>query len=86
MVEFPVRYTFNVVGKTDGDEAISAKYVEDVKNVIMTTSGETDVKWEITPRGKKFTKIKCETEVQSSTMVNKIYQDISKLELTVMNF
>lgn len=86
MLNFPVRYTFTAVGKTNGDEAIRDEYVDEVKKVVLATSGNEDAKWEILPRGKRFTTVQCEVEVQSSTMVNLIYEDISNLEKTVMRF
>jgi putative lipoic acid-binding regulatory protein len=86
MLNFPVRYTFNAVGKTNGDEAIRDEYVNDVKKVVLATSGDEDAKWEILPRGTKFTKVQCEVEVQSSAMINTIYEDISNLDKTVMRF
>ena len=85
MLDFPVRYTFHVVGKTDG-EARSQKYVDEIKKVILGTSGDNDAKWDVQQRGAKFTKIRCEVEVQSSAMVNKIYTDISTVDGTVMRF
>jgi putative lipoic acid-binding regulatory protein len=85
MLNFPVRYTFHAVGKTS-DEASIQKYVNEVKKVVLETSGDKDATWEVQKRGAKFTKIKCEVEVQSSTMVNKIYSDISNVDGTVMRF
>lgn len=86
MLNFPVRYTFNAVGKTNGDETIQEAYVEEVKRVVFATSGDENATWEILPRGTKFTKVQCEVEVQSTAMVNTIYEEISNLEKTVMRF
>lgn len=86
MLNFPLRYTFNVVGKTDGNDTTRQEYVEQVKHVVLETSGDNEATWEILPRGSKFTKVQCEVEVQSATMINTIYKDISNLERTVMRF
>jgi len=86
MLNFPARHTFSAVGKTNGDDGAVQEYVEEVKRVVLETSGDNDATWEIRPRGSKFTKVQCEVEVQSSTMVNTIYEDISNLERTVMRF
>lgn len=86
MVEFPARYTFNVVGKTNGDDAIREEYVTEVKEVVLKISGDKDATWKIIPRGSKFTKVQCDVDVQSATMINRIYEDISNVERTVMRF
>ena len=62
------------------------EYVNEVKKVVLETSGDEAATWEILPRGEKFTKVQCEVEVQSSLMVGKIYEEISNLEKTVMRF
>lgn len=86
MLNFPARYTFNAVGRTEGDDAMREKYIEAVKRVILETSGDNEATWEIRPRGTKFTKVQCEVEVQSATMVKAIYDDLSNLSGTVMRF
>jgi hypothetical protein len=42
MLNFPVRYTFNAVGRTGGDEGLRDVYVEEVKKIIIATSGDED--------------------------------------------
>ena len=85
MLKFPIRYTFNIVGKTSGDSSIQEDYIEEVKKCVIETAGD-DLVCQITPRGKNFTKVQCEVEVQSSTMINTIYDELDKLERTVMRF
>lgn len=85
MLVFPVRYTFHVVGLIR-DDASSKKFVEDVKTVVLEISGDENAKWEVLQRGEKFIKVKCEVEVSSSRMMNKIYMDISNIDGTLMRF
>ena len=85
MLNFPVRYTFNIVGKTSGDTTIQEEYIEDVKKIVMETAGD-DIACKITPRGKNFTKVQCEVEVQNSAMISTIYDELDKLERTMMRF
>ncbi len=87
MLNFPVRYTFNAVGRTGGDEELRDVYVEEVKKLILATSGdEGGLECQVTPRGKNFTKVQCAVEVQSSTMITLIYDNLEKLDGTVMRF
>lgn len=86
MLNFPVKYTFVIVGKTNGDAALRESYVDEVKRIVSGTSGVEGIKCEITPRGKTFTKVQVEVEVQSAAMINSIYDDLGKLEVTVMKF
>ena len=86
MLKFPVRYTFNIVGKTSGDEAVKDEYLEQVYKVVLGIAGDDEMRCQITPRGKSFTKVQCEVEVQSVTMINSIYDELDKLERTVMRF
>jgi len=87
MMKFPVRYTFNIVGRTEGDDAIQEIYVEDVKRTVLETSGDSDgLMCHVTPRGKNFVKLQCEVTVHSSQMINQIYEDLDKLERTKMRF
>lgn len=58
MLNFPVRYSFNVVGRTGGNDEARDSYVEEVKNLCMSLSGDKDgLQCQVTPRGKNFTKI-----------------------------
>lgn len=86
MIHFPANFTFNAVGKTNGDKKLQDEYVDEVKSVFLSICGDSDATFEVLPRGKKFTKVKCELEVQSATMVNTIFEDIAKLEKTLMHF
>jgi putative lipoic acid-binding regulatory protein len=88
MLEFPVRYTFNSVGKTGGNSQVQAVYVDAVKKVMLGNSGSegSDMVCQITPRGTKFVKVKCEVEVHSAGMINLIYDQLGKIDNTVMKF
>lgn len=86
-MEFPVRYSFNCVGKTSGDEKLQTTYIERVKEVVLATSGDEEgIVCKVTPRGKKFTKVQCEVSVESVSMINMIYDDLEKIDMTVMRF
>jgi putative lipoic acid-binding regulatory protein len=86
MINFPARYTFHVVGKTCGDDGLQQAYIENVQRIVQGTTGDEDITCESVPRGTKFTKVQCEASVQSATMINNIYDELDKLELTVMRF
>ena len=88
MLKFPTRFTFNVVGKTGGDEKVGEDYVENVKKAILRVcdGGDGEIQCQTIPRGKNFIKVQCEVEVGSSSMINSIYGELDELEATVMKF
>jgi putative lipoic acid-binding regulatory protein len=86
LMKFPSRYTFNVVGKTKGDEQVTESYINHVKDIVLEISGDKDLQYESIPRGKNFVKIKIETTVESAAMINMIYEKLDKHELTKMRF
>ena len=87
MMEFPVRYTFNCVGKTNGDKKLQTNYIDKVKEAVIATCGDEEgIVCKVTPRGKKFTKVQCEVSVESVSMINMIYDDLDKIDMTVMRF
>jgi putative lipoic acid-binding regulatory protein len=81
MVTFPVRYTFHVVGRGD-----SAAFVDAVRAVVDQVTGDDQLVMKVTPRGTKFTKLLIEANVQSSSMVSSIYEQLEALEQVVMKF
>ena len=81
MVTFPVRYTFHVVGRGD-----STTFVDAVRTVVDRTTGDDQLVMKVTPRGTKFTKVLIEANVQSSSMVTTIYEQLEALEQVVMKF
>ncbi|KAG7360152.1 DUF493 domain containing protein [Nitzschia inconspicua] len=86
MLSFPSRYTFNVVGKTMGDDTLQQEYTDSVRKVVHSTTGDEELSCKCKPRGTKFTKVQCEASVQSVTMINNIYNELDELEMTVMRF
>lgn len=88
MLKFPVEYAFNAVGRTSGDPQIQQYFVDQVKEVVMSRTGETEERLatRVTPRGSRFTKVTIQAEVQSASMIAKIYEELSELELCVMQF
>jgi putative lipoic acid-binding regulatory protein len=86
LLNFPARYTFNVVGKTLGLEDLQNEYVDKVKKLLLESTGDDSLVCESLRRGKNFTKVKCEVNVLSVAMINNVYDELEKLELTVMKF
>ena len=94
LLKFPVSYTFHVVGKTSGDDAIKALFVEQVKSTMIQSSStpilmdhdDEDIRYEITERGTKYTKVSIQKEVVNAEEITHIYDQLSKLELCVMQF
>lgn len=91
MLTFPSRYTFTVVGKTilggEEDKGSTQKgYVDQVLKIVHGNTGDEEVVCDVIPRGTKFVKVQCEASVQSVTMINTIYEELDKLERTVMRF
>jgi hypothetical protein len=74
------------VGRTSGSDAVRDEYVEEIKKVVLETSGDDAIQCQIIPRGKNFTKVQCEVEVQNASMISTIYDDLDKLGNTVMRF
>ena len=60
--------------------------VEELNKVVLGVAGDDKMTRQITPRGKNFTKVQCEVEVQSVSMINCIYDELEKMERTVMRF
>lgn len=86
MLNFPTPYVFNIVGKTGGDDEVTEGYVNDVNKTVLDISGDKELQYTITPRGKKFTKISIEAIVESASMITLIYEKLAELELTIMRF
>jgi putative lipoic acid-binding regulatory protein len=88
MLTFPLDYTFHVVGRTDGDDDIQERFVQQVKEIVrvQTTSTNEEMTCQITPRGTKFTKVTIIVTVVSSDVISSIYDQLGKLELSVMQF
>ena len=85
---YPLDYTFHVVGRTDGDDDIQDRFVQQVKEIVrvQTTSTNEEMTCQITPRGTKFTKVTVQVQVVSSDIIVSIYKQLAKLELSVMQF
>ena len=88
MLLFPVTYTFNAVGKTQGDQENMKTFVSQVESIVLQETGELQdrISTQITPRGSKFTKIAVSVEVQSGDMIAAIYAALERLEMSVMQF
>lgn len=87
MLTFPIQYSFNIVGKTGGEESTRDKFVEQIKEIVGNASGDMDgMQLQITPRGKNFTKVTIQVTVESATIITNIYTELESLELAVMRF
>lgn len=87
MIKFPAKYTFNVVGKTLGNQVLQEEYVKNVKQIVLETTGDEEgITCKTIPRGNNFTKVECEATVLSATMINNIYDELDELKMTVMRF
>lgn len=87
LLAFPVRYSFNIVGKTNGDDDLVDEFVAQVREIILDTTDDADgIECLITPRTKNFTKVTIESKVESAAMIKTIYDNLEALELAVMRF
>lgn len=87
LLKFPTQHVFDVVGKVSAEsDANGEDYADKVKSIVFDTTGDDDIKCEIIPRGKKFVKVRCEAKVESTTMINNIYDELGEMESTVMKF
>lgn len=87
MLKFPVRYSFNVVGRTSGDEKLKDEYIDQVKSIVASLSGDGDrMEVRITPRGKNFTRVALQVTVESVAIINSIYVALEKSEKTIMQY
>lgn len=85
MLKFPIRYSFNVVGKTEtADE--KEDFVQQVQQLVTALSGDEDIVSHVTPRGSKFTKITVEAQVDSAAIITSIYKELEHVERIVMQF
>jgi hypothetical protein len=75
------------VGRTSGEDDLRDEFVEQVKQVVASITGEEDdLECQITPRGKNFTKITVQAKVESAAMISSTYDKLEELEMTVMRF
>jgi putative lipoic acid-binding regulatory protein len=88
LLDFPVNYSFNVVGKTRGDKTLEEEFIQQVKAIVLKGSGddEENVLCQIIPRGKSFTKVTVEVQVDSAIIISSIYEQLEELEISVMQF
>lgn len=83
ILNFPITYTFHVVGRTEGDVELQSQFLDQVKDIMER---EEAVKYEMIPRGSKFTKISFEKQVINADEISEIYSRLSQLELSIMQF
>jgi len=91
LITFPIQHVFDVVGRVSSaddtnDDDNNKDYADKVKTIVFDTTGDADIECEIIPRGKKFVKVQCKAMVESTTMINTIYEELGQMESTVMKF
>lgn len=86
MLKFPVNYTFHVVGKTSDDSSLRDQFVQDVQSTVSSQTTADEMACQVTPRGKKFTKVSIQAEMDSAESIAAVYDQLGKLELSVMRF
>jgi putative lipoic acid-binding regulatory protein len=92
LMKFPVVYTFHVVGKTNGDAATQSSFVQQVQRTIQESCGDDDddddepVRYDVTQRGTKYTKVSIQKQVMNAQEITFIYDQLSQLDRSVMQF
>ena len=91
LMKFPVVYTFHVVGKTNGDAATQSSFVQQVQRTIQESCGDDDdepVRYDVTQRGTKYTKVSIQKQVMNAQEITFIYDQLSQLPVdrSVMQF
>eukprot|EP00548_Thalassiothrix_antarctica_P012421 CAMPEP_0194157196 /NCGR_PEP_ID=MMETSP0152-20130528/71044_1 /TAXON_ID=1049557 /ORGANISM="Thalassiothrix antarctica, Strain L6-D1" /LENGTH=203 /DNA_ID=CAMNT_0038865407 /DNA_START=1 /DNA_END=612 /DNA_ORIENTATION=+ len=86
MMKFPTSFTLNVVGRTKGDEESKDEYINQVQDTVKSISGDDDSEFQVSPRGKSFTRISMKVRVESAAVINSIYEELDKMETTVMKY
>jgi putative lipoic acid-binding regulatory protein len=85
-LNFPTTYVFNVVGKTKGDKNLAEEYINKVKHIIQSNTGDVECILCSKSRGNNFTKVEVEATVQSSSMIARIYEELADLDESSMMF
>ena len=87
LTNFPSRFAFTVVGRTSGDHEAKETYVEDVKRIVGDTCGGFEsLECRVTPRGANFVRVTVEVLVESTAVINTIYDELGQMEMTVMRY
>jgi putative lipoic acid-binding regulatory protein len=81
MLQFPTEYCFYVLGKTDGDEDKKQMYINEVKQIVGI-----DKELRVIERGTRYVKLSVNVTVDSTAVINTIYEALGSLERTVMKF
>jgi len=86
MLNFPTQHTFNVVGKTNGQDDVLDDFVDSVKKMVSSLSGEEKLDCRVTPRGNNYTTVRVKVSVESTAMINTITTELKEMGITVMSF
>jgi len=87
LLKFPVRYSFNCVGRTNDDETTKEDYIEEIKSIVSSLSGDDEgMEIRITPRGKNFTRVTLQVTVESVAIINSVYAALEENDKTVMQY
>eukprot|EP00586_Coscinodiscus_wailesii_P009931 CAMPEP_0172510672 /NCGR_PEP_ID=MMETSP1066-20121228/230534_1 /TAXON_ID=671091 /ORGANISM="Coscinodiscus wailesii, Strain CCMP2513" /LENGTH=213 /DNA_ID=CAMNT_0013289753 /DNA_START=144 /DNA_END=785 /DNA_ORIENTATION=+ len=86
VVNFPARYSFTVVGRTGGEESVVEEFVRTVTKGVGEISGDEGMEWSVSARGKKFTRVVLDVNVDSAAVINSIYECLDEIDLIVMKY
>jgi putative lipoic acid-binding regulatory protein len=66
---------------------LKEEYVEQVKKIVTSLAGDDEhFQCQVTPRGKSFTRVSMQVRVDSAAVINSIYEDLDKIEMTVFKY
>jgi len=95
MLTFPTQFVFHVVGRkssllssssSNDDDDHNNDYAKSVQKIVYNSTGDDSIEIIIIPRGKRFIKVRCTATVQSTTMINTIYEELDRMEATVFKY
>jgi putative lipoic acid-binding regulatory protein len=87
MLQFPTEFTFTAVGRTNGEDELMKLYTKQVEDIIRNQSNnESSLQCQSAPRGNAFTRVSVKVEIESSALINTIYEELDKLEMTVFKY
>ena len=86
LLNFPTKFTFNVVGRTNGNDVDSVEYEKVIKQIVASISGDLEMECSVKPRGKSFTRVSITVSVESAGMIKANYSALDDMETTVMMY
>ena len=86
LMDFPAKFAFSVVGRTNGKDEDALIYGQVAKQIVKSISGDSEMECLVSPRGKSFTRLSITTMVESAGMIKAIYDALDAVEATVMKY